>query len=258
MWNRNRREKEWKLVEKQEEKIRKKAFSKEVLPWKKTLEEKVPAGVQERLAKEFGRAFSIVLKKGTAVIEKTYNKEDIKVEHEVQDYAVSRKGGRKEFRNLHKTAKKANQRNMLITTAEGIGLGVLGIGLPDIVLFTGMLLKGIYETALSYGFDYENPVEQMRILKMIEVAVSKGADWELLNEQLEKEWSQDVWDIPTDEMRKEQIMRTANALAMDMVFLKFVQGLPVVGVIGGAGNPVYYDKILRYVQVKYKKHYLMK
>ena len=28
-----------------------------------------------------------------------------------------------------------------------MGLGLLGIGLPDIVLFVGMLLKGVYETA---------------------------------------------------------------------------------------------------------------
>ena len=34
-----------------------------------------------------------------------------------------------------------------------------GFGLPDIVLFIGTLLKGIYETALNYGFDTE--VEEM-------------------------------------------------------------------------------------------------
>ena len=38
--------------------------------------------------------------------------------------------------------------------------------------------------------------------------------------------------------------------------MKFVQGIPVVGVLGGAANPVYYRKILRYVQLKYRKRYL--
>ena len=45
--------------------------------------------------------------------------------------------------------------------------------------------------------------------------------------------------------------------ALDMLVLKFIQGLPVVGVLGGAANPVYYRKIMRYVQLKYKKRYLI-
>ena len=43
-----------------------------------------------------------------------------------------------------------------------------------------------------------------------------------------------------------------------MLLLKFVQGLPVIGVLGGAANPVYYRKILTYVQLKYKKRYLLR
>ena len=53
-----------------------------------------------------------------------------------------------------------------------------------------------------------------------------------------------------------QIKRTAQVFAMDMLLLKFVQGLPVVGIVGGAANPVYYRKVMRYVEVKYRKRYL--
>ena len=42
-----------------------------------------------------------------------------------------------------------------------------------------------------------------------------------------------------------------------MLLLKFIQGLPVVGLIGGAANPVYYRKVMRYVQLKYHKRYLL-
>lgn len=56
----------------------------------------------------------------------------------------------------------------------GIGLGVLGIGLPDIPLFTGMVLKSIYETAISYGFPYDTEEEQCYILKLISTALSRG------------------------------------------------------------------------------------
>ena len=40
-------------------------------------------------------------------------------------------------------------------------MGVLGIGLPDIPVFTGMILKNIYETALQYGYSYESREENI-------------------------------------------------------------------------------------------------
>jgi hypothetical protein len=45
--------------------------------------------------------------------------------------------------------------------------------------------------------------------------------------------------------------------AMDMLVLKFVQGLPVIGIIGGLANPLYYNKIMKYVQLKYYKRYIL-
>lgn len=55
-----------------------------------------------------------------------------------------------------------------------MALGVLKIGLPDIVLFLSTLLKGIYETTLNYRFSYESKEEQYWILKMLETALSTG------------------------------------------------------------------------------------
>ena len=62
--------------------------------------------------------------------------------------------------------------------------------------------------------------------------------------------------VPDQEALKRQRDRTAQTFAMDMLLLKFVQGLPLVGVLGGAGNPVYYRRVLRYVALKYRKRYL--
>ena len=46
--------------------------------------------------------------------------------------------------------------------------------------------------------------------------------------------------------------------AVDMLLLKFIQGMPVVGFLGGAANPVYYRKVMQYVLLKYRKRYLQK
>ena len=48
----------------------------------------------------------------------------------------------------------------MISGVSGIGLGLLGLGLPDIAVLTGLILKSIYEIAVSYGYDYQREEEQ--------------------------------------------------------------------------------------------------
>ena len=57
---------------------------------------------------------------------------------------------------------------------------------------------------------------------------------------------------------EEQLKGTAKTFALDMLLLKFLQGLPLVGVLGGAGNPVYYRRVMVYVQLLYYKRYLLR
>lgn len=161
---------------------------------------------------------------------------------------------RRSLRRVQGEARTGESRNLLLTTVEGIGLGALGIGLPDIVLFVGMLLKGIYETALRYGFSYDTPEERLWILKAMEASLTKGSGWLERNQAVDQIMAGSV--VPDQEALKRQRDRTAQTFAMDMLLLKFVQGLPLVGVLGGVGNPVYYRRVLRYVALKYRKRYL--
>ena len=62
----------------------------------------------------------------------------------------------------------------------------------------------------------------------------------------------------TQEELNLQIRQTASVFAVDMLLLKFIQGLPVIGILGGAANPVYYHKVMKYVQLKYRKRYLLR
>lgn len=52
----------------------------------------------------------------------------------------------------------------MVSGVAGVGMGILGVGLPDIPVFTGMVLKSIYEIALSYGCEYESEGERRFIL----------------------------------------------------------------------------------------------
>ena len=167
------------------------------------------------------------------------------------------KGSRRELKRLRKSARQSELTNLTVTTVEGLGLGALGIGLPDIVLFLSTLLRGIYETALGYGFDYTQRSEQLLILKMMEVSLITGADWSSKNAEVDEMLFQQTPEV-TDQDFQNQMKATAAAFAVDMLLLKFVQGLPVVGILGGAANPVYYRKVMNYVQLKYRKRYLLK
>ena len=230
-------EKEWKAIEKREQRLAKLALQGKDSAWKGKLEEKVPPKVSRALEAAFCKAFALVFEKGTGIIEKSYDSADLR-----------------SLRRVQGEARTGESRNLLLTTVEGIGLGALGIGLPDIVLFVGMLLKGIYETALRYGFSYDTPEERLWILKAMEASLTKGSGWLERNQAVDQIMAGSV--VPDQEALKRQRDRTAQTFAMDMLLLKFVQGLPLVGVLGGVGNPVYYRRVLRYVALKYRKRYL--
>jgi len=223
------------------------------------VEEKIPDGLQEKLELAFYKGFQLVFEKGTVLIEKTYDKEDLYKEHQMHHYSFTELNRKKSYKKLKKQSGLRNLLNLGITTVEGTGLGIMGIGLPDIPIFIGVLLKGIYETALSYGVDYEQLEEQYFILLLIAAALADDEVKFARNQQVDeailalhqgKKWSA--------EEVEEQMKQTAQVLATDMLCLKFIQGLPVVGAIGGAANVIYDKKILNYAELKYQKRYLLK
>ncbi len=251
-------EKELAKICKAEERLKKAAVRSEEASWKAELVNKIPPKAYDALEKAFVKSFAVIFEKGTGLIEKTFNKDAMEADYEIHDYAIKRKGGRKEIRGLRKEAAKTDFINMAASTVEGIGLGVFGIGIPDIALFAGMLLKGIYQAALHYGIDYEKPQEKYFILKMMEASMAKGEAFIRLSDELNSCVAQGSLQVPAEQQLKAQLEKTADAFAADMLLQKFIQGLPVVGILGGAGNPVYYRRVMRYVNMQYQKRYLLR
>lgn len=245
-------EKELDAIYKKEARLAR-AAQKAVPPrWKTELEQRVPEKARHGLERAFAKAFALVFDKGTAVIERTYDRRELELAQADRLRAAQDGGGRKELRRLQKPLPLAE---LALTTAEGVGLGALGIGLPDVVLFVGMLLKGIYQTALHYGFSYDTPAERLFILSMMEAALTSGSAFGEADERVERLLHAPY--APSTEELSAQTRRTADAFAMELLALKFIQGLPLVGALGGAADPVYYHMILRYVDLKYHKRCLL-
>lgn len=219
------------------------------------IEEKIPEKLQQTLDTAFYKAFLLIFEKGTGVIEKTFNAEELRAEFRVNDFRVEQKPNKKALRQLDKVGKRSRLFHSCVTTVEGIGLGALGIGLPDIPIFLAMLLRSLYETAAGYGYDCKRREEQIFILRMITAALADGAEKRQADALVE------AWLEPADsaEVRsfEEEVRVASGALSEAMLTAKFIQGLPIVGIAGGIGNPFLYRRVMQYAAMKYKKRYLM-
>lgn len=247
-------EKEWQKLLRAEE-----AFLKRNMParsggWQDMIAKYVPEKLEDKLNAAFSKAFEVIFDKGTVVIEKTYRKEKKEQDYMVNAYAADVRGTKRSMRAFSKKVASEKRFNQALSAVEGVGMGLLGMGIPDIPLFLGILLRSIYEIAISYGFSYDTKEEQMFILKLIETALSHDKELEEGNREL------DQWILskekPFDVEWNEQIRRTSDALSKELLYLKFVQGMPVVGIVGGVSDMIYQKKISDFAVLKYKKRFL--
>lgn len=254
-------EREWKrLLKKEERMIRSVENKKETKLDEKRreltgkIEERIPEKLSATMDAAFFKAFLMIFEKGTGVIEKTFKGEELQLEFKVNDFRVDQKPTKGSLKKIEAAGKKSRLLNSAVTAAEGIGLGMLGIGIPDIPIFLSMLLKGLYETAASYGYDYHRKEEQIFILRLIAAGLADGTEKRKADEFV------DAW-MGLAEMEnvfsfEEEVKRASEALADAMLVAKFFQGLPVVGVAGGMSNPFVYQKVMQYAGIKYQKRYL--
>ena len=249
-------EQEWGKVINRELAYLKKREEKTDSKLNQMLEKKIPAGLQNTLDKAFFKAFQMVFEKGTGVIEKTYNKEEMKKAYQINEYAAKVHGNKKSLKVFSGRAIGAGAGNLLLSGAAGVGLGVIGVGLPDIALFTGLMLKGIYEIALNYGFEYEDEEEKKFILLLIRGALSHGKELYSINEELN--FYMDYGAYAKARSMEESIQSAAGCLSGELLYMKFLQGIPVVGAVGGAYDAIYMKQVMEYAELKYRRRFYLR
>lgn len=223
----------------------------------KKIENKIPEKLRETLYKAFYKSFQLIFEKGSNYIEKTYNREDMKLEHDLNDIAINRKPSRKYLKRMDRQGNKSKLINSSIATLEGGVLGVLGIGIPDIPLIISLIIRQLHEISLSYGYDYKNDEERIYILKLICGALSDGSSQIQFNKEVDELGGQIDNNIVNNTSLEEQIKNTSNVLADHLLLGKFIQGIPIIGVVGGAVNNRIISRIGKYGKIKYKKRYLL-
>lgn len=220
----------------------------------KMAEKHIPPKLQGTLDAAFFKAFELIFTKGSPVIEKTYDKKKLGINYQVRSYAEELNQDRKSLKAFRKKSGGIRTSNLVISAAEGVGLGFFGIGLPDILLFTGLVFKTLYEISLNYGFSYEDEQEKIFLLKIIEAAVGKAECFPYVNEELDA-WMEGRQAFLTD--AKSQMKRTAKALSEELLYMKFVQGIPIVGIVGGVSDVFSLKNIAAYGDLKYQRRFLL-
>lgn len=233
---------EYKALKKKEQKyLRKQSMSSDHFINRK-LKGKVEPKLEQTLNTAFQKAFTLVFDKGAGIIQKTYNPGKIKEKHK----SIDSKSIRKQ-RNL---SKSYSMKNIAYTAVSSTTLGLLGIGIPDIFLYTALIIKNLQEISLSYGIDFNNDNERYFMLMIIEGALAHESIYEV-NERVDSFIeSYRSYDIDF------QIKQTSKTLASELLYLKFIQGIPIVGAISGFYDSKYMNQISKYANLKYQLRFL--
>lgn len=249
-------------VQKQENKIlnqKENVLIKEKMkPTLDKLQEKIPAKIRTGLDTAFYKGFQLVFQNGYTIIEKTYNKEKLEIDYDLNNYAIDKHSSKRHLKKIDRSSNQSKALNQSIAAIEGGVLGLLGIGLPDIPIFISVMMKTLNEIALNYGYPYNTEEEKIYMLYVICGALSKEEPQKIYSKKADSigrsidSASALTYDLET--VMKE----TSTLLSTTLLTAKVVQGIPIVGILGGAVNPVIIHRLGKYAKVKYKKRFLQK
>lgn len=245
---------ELKRVEQQEKEFLKKRKTRKTTLLNTVAEDRIPKEMQTKLQEAFVKAFQVIFDRGMLTVERTINRRGIENRWEENIHHAQILRDSSSMRNLSREAAKDSLRSMLLTGASGVGLGVLGIGLPDIPVFAGMMIRDVCTRALNYGFHYDSDEEKYFILLVIRGAFLFGKDLEDLNTKANRFMK--TSQIPDNTSLEAETALTAQAISSEILTSKFLQSLPIVGMVGGAYDVLYMARLAEYSDLKYRKRML--
>lgn len=136
---------------------------------------------------------------------------------------------------------------------RGSGLGLLGIGLPDIPLFAASLLRSLGQIARGYGYITSTRRERRIMLLVLDAALTGGMEYPALSDQLDQALSgTELTGLSEQELAD----RVAGKLAEELLAAKFLQGIPLAGAVGGVLDSRLTARLLDYAALKYNRRFL--
>lgn len=220
------------------------------------IREKIPEKAMTSLEAAFEKGFTLIFTRGDSLIDKM-GIEKARRQYEIYADSLDKMIYEETLKAVDRAAGSRSALTKGITTAEGSGLGIFGLGLPDIPIFLAMLLKTSYEIAAAYGIDFRDEREKRYTLALFNTIFAEGHDKEVFSEECDAIGEAiDHWEDVDTEIRQEDIELVSNTLATDLLVAKFLQGFTFAGVIGGPINLHMVHKVSKIAKIKYKKRFL--
>lgn len=145
----------------------------------------------------------------------------------------------------------------LFSGGEAAALGVLGIGLPDIPILLGTLLRSLYGVCAQYGHDWQSPQEQAFLLAVLAAAAAPSEEarpllerCRLLGQAIDagQDWSA-ILDV------EQAAGEASRQLCRTVVAAKLVQGVPLAGVCGGWYNGKLLSRATKLASCQYQRRW---
>ena len=91
---------------------------------------------------------------------------------------------------------------------------------------------------------------------LIRGALSYGKELQDINEELN--FYMDYGVYAKAGSVEEAIKSAAGCLSGELLYMKFLQGIPVVGAVGGAYDAIYMKQIMEFAELKYRKRFYLR
>ena len=214
----------------------------------------VPEKVLDTLEEVFYRSLKMMMEKGTNGLEKTIGRDqkEVRWEENIQHAQILRDSA--SIRNLGREATKDGAKSLLLSGLTGVVLGFMGIGIPDVAVYSAMLIREVYSHALNYGYHYDTDEEKYFVLLLIRGAFLSGPALAEVNEKANLFMKKG--EIPENTDLLKEIQTTAQTVANEISSAKVVQQIPLVGVVGGVYDAVYMARLTEFADIKYRKRML--
>ena len=242
-------QREWARQLREENRWRRKAANRQPGELRTRLEAKVPQSVRQTLTSAFGAAFSAALA-GEPLLRRTASP---KAEARRRAQADQLLRTPERFGSVRSTGRAAVVPAAAAAAVRGTGLGLLGIGLPDIPLFAASLLRSMGQIARGYGYSTSTRRERRIMLLMLEAALTDGPDYAGAAERLDQALAGSPAELPEQELSD----RVAGKLADRLLYAKFLQGIPLAGAVGGVLDSRLTARLLDYAALKYNRRFLL-
>lgn len=226
-----------------------------VMSW---AEKRVPDKLMATMDTAFYTAFQVLFQRGTGLLGRTIPTRKLLGERYLKEYAIKKAPGARSMGAFHRSAALSGALTTAAATAEGCVLGLLGMGLPDIPILMFILLRAVYHTAVRYGFAYDTKGERSYILLLLCAALTTGPDRKTYSDRADELGRLlDQEQVPWVDLEA-QMREAAKALAGAMLVAKFLQGMTIIGVVGGASNFSTSRRVTEMANLKYQRRFLEK